>query len=183
MSRETHAGVSTGLPFCSSTLNAAMEPSVRAVHHRRFELSAHGPHTGARTQRVPSASCQLDRLPQIPAGNRSLRQGRFQDGGIQQIQTAILAGGDDQVAFLIRENQRRSRIAGKADRLLELGDREDSKPAAFQRFEHRPFHPRRWPDRQSPAAVAAKVKRSQFSADRESDRRPKLRQQRRCNRD
>src|SRR5438876_12280236 len=66
-SRETQTGVSTALPLCSSTLNATTEPfDVEPFTPWTLKSGCSGPHTAARTQRVPAASSQLDMAPQIP---------------------------------------------------------------------------------------------------------------------
>src|SRR6185295_13935014 len=66
ISRDTQAGVSTVLPCDSSSLNATMAPFGVGLAPGIFKSGCSGPQIGARTQRVPSESCQVDKPPQIP---------------------------------------------------------------------------------------------------------------------
>src|SRR5438067_11455425 len=68
MSREIHAATNVGLPPLSSSLNAAIAPSLTtpfSIGALNFECFA--PQNGVNTQRVPFASSQLASDPQIPA--------------------------------------------------------------------------------------------------------------------
>src|SRR5256885_2452030 len=68
MSREIQAGVSWRPPSRSSTLNAAMAPSLTSpCSSGALKSECLGPQNGANTQRVPFPSTQLDIAPQMPA--------------------------------------------------------------------------------------------------------------------
>ena len=73
MLRAVQALVSTGLPLRSSTLNAAIVPTlVSPLETGNLALGGcFGPQTGASTQRVPSASSHVARLPHVPAPAKS----------------------------------------------------------------------------------------------------------------
>src|SRR5207344_440946 len=71
--REIHALVRTGLPPFSSTLNAAMLPTLASpLFIANVALGCFGPQTGASTQRAPCASSHDDRLPHVPAPAKSI---------------------------------------------------------------------------------------------------------------
>src|SRR6266699_1172133 len=68
MSREIQAGVSCRPPSRSSSLNAAIAPSVTSpCSTGALKSECLGPQNGANTQRVPFASTQLASAPQMPA--------------------------------------------------------------------------------------------------------------------
>ena len=67
MFSEFQAGVSTGLPACTSTLNAITLPSgVSPCCNANLVAGAGGPQAGAYSQRVPAASSQVEKAPQNP---------------------------------------------------------------------------------------------------------------------
>src|SRR5205823_1047822 len=72
MLRAVHALVSTGLPLRSSTLNAAIVPTlVSPFETGNLAPGCFGPQTGASTHRVPIASSHVARLPHVPAPAKS----------------------------------------------------------------------------------------------------------------
>src|SRR5579862_938960 len=67
MFSEFQAGVNTGLPACSSTLNAITLPSgVWPCSNANLVAGVGGPQAGAYNQRVPAASSQVEKAPQKP---------------------------------------------------------------------------------------------------------------------
>ena len=72
-SRDRQAFVSTIFPSFSWTLNAAMLPCADSpLVSSNLAAGCGGPHTGASTQRFPSASSYDARLPHVPAPAKSM---------------------------------------------------------------------------------------------------------------
>src|ERR1051326_884710 len=67
MFTEFHAGTSTGLSPCTSTLNAMMLPlGVAPYDVGNLVEGVGGPQAGASSQRVPEESSQVESAPQNP---------------------------------------------------------------------------------------------------------------------
>src|SRR5262245_31560104 len=68
MSLEIQAGASVHFPFFSSTLNAAIAPSLTGPYPiGALNFECFGPQNGVSAQRVPFESSQLASDPQMPA--------------------------------------------------------------------------------------------------------------------